>query len=114
MTLAINNKQAECREGQQVVRSIAASVAKTHGFTINDLLNNCRRRPLPDLRKVVAFEAMELGFPCCEIARGLQMNHASIIYMVKEYNKLIGFDPTFTDLVDQVDRFKEIKTEAND
>lgn len=87
------------------INSVKTIVLDTLGVNWEDLKGDCRLRPLPDSRKILAFFIKKYCGKITSVALGRLMNkdHATILYYLKTVDNLRTYDPVFRELMNKIE-----------
>lgn len=77
-------------------------MAERLGTRMQILRSPSRRRPLPDLRAIIAKNLHLIGFGTSEIGRILARDHSTVYHLIEKYDDLYVTDEAFMKLANKV------------
>lgn len=75
-------------------------------ISLAEIQSDSRKEPLPDVRKIIAFELRSQGYTFHEMAKLMNKHHSSIIFYVNQYEGLVKYNKGFREKVEIVERLK--------
>lgn len=88
-----------------IILSMACTVADGCGLTVSQMLTRCRKRELAEARQILFWMLRLLTeMTYQDIADALGFNHGTVIYGVQKVNDLMAIDRAFHDKVNRIRR----------
>lgn len=86
-----------------IVLSMACTVADSCGLTVAQMLTRCRKRELASARQILFWMLRRLtDMTYNDIADALGFNHSTVIYGVRKVDDLMSIDRAFHDNVNRI------------